>query len=152
MVLAVIEQARLFGVAVSLVDHAPLGFVETQFRLRAHDIRPGAAMGETRVHRVHAVLDALKPIAVLNALHRNINLALTNKKIIARHQRCRLRSEVGEDQTAQLLDRIRRQADRLLLQFTVGRLAGNLPALAVAIIEPSVIAAPHTVLLDIAET
>ena len=66
--LAVVEYARLFGLAIGLVHHAPLGFVKAQLRLGAHDIRPRAAMGETRMHRVHAVLDALQPIAILQSL------------------------------------------------------------------------------------
>ena len=98
--LAVVEHARLFGLAIGFVDHAPLGFVEAQFRLRAHDVRPGAAMGEARVHRVHAVLDALQPVAVLNALNRDVNFAVADEKIIARHQ------------TAQAAVRNRRRSNR----------------------------------------
>ena len=83
--LAVVEHARLFGVAIGLVHHAPLGLVKAQLRLGAHDIRPCAAMGETRMHRVHAILDALQPIAILQALDRNIDIAVAcYEKIIAR--------------------------------------------------------------------
>ena len=65
MMLPVVEHARFFGLAVSFVNHAPLGFMKSQFRFGAHDIRPGAAMGKTWMHRVHAILDALQPITIL---------------------------------------------------------------------------------------
>ena len=64
-------------------------------------------MSETRMDRVHAVFDALQPVAVLKALNGDVNVALADEKIIARHQRHRLRSEIGEDQSAEFFNRIR---------------------------------------------
>ena len=86
------------------------------------------------------------------ALNRDINFAVADEKIIARHQRRRLRSEVRENQSAQFFDGIGGQADRFFFQLAVRRLAGNLPAAAVAVVQPAVIAAAHAVFLDIAET
>ena len=97
MVLAIIQHAWLFGLAISFVNDAPFGLVKAQLRLGAHDVRPCAAMGETRMHRVDAVLDALQPVAVLKALNGDVNVALADEKIITRHQRHRLRAEIGED-------------------------------------------------------
>src|SRR5262245_58084469 len=152
MMLAIIEHAWFFGLAIRLVHHAPFGFVKAELRLGAHDIGPRAAMGETRMHRIHAVLDALQPVAVLKSLDRDVDLAFANQEIVARHKRHRLWTEVSEDQTAQFFDRIRRQANVLFFERAVGRLARNLHQLAARVIKPTMIAAAQTVALDVAET
>src|SRR5688572_8048981 len=152
MMLAIVEHAGLFGFPISLVHHTPFGFMETELRLGAHDVRPCPAMREARMHRIHAVLDALEPITILEALDRDINFALADEKIVARHQRRRLRSEISEDQSAQFFYLIGRQANIFFLERTVGGLAGDLHNFAARVVEPTMITAAHAVAFDIAET
>ncbi len=45
------------------------------------------------MHWVHTIFDALQPIAILESLNRDVNIALAHEKIIAREQRRRLRAK-----------------------------------------------------------
>jgi len=150
--LAIIEHAGLFGFAIGLIHHAPFAFVKAKLGLGAHDIRPGAAVGKTRMHRIHAVLDALQPVAVLKTLDCDVHVPFADEKIVARHERYRRRTEVSEDQPAQLFDRIGRQANIFFSKRTARRFARNLHQLAVGVIEPAVVATANAIALDVTET
>src|SRR5262245_28015188 len=109
-------------------------------------------MGEAWMNRVHAIFNALKPVTVLKTLNGYINIAITDKKIISRQERCRLGTKIGEDQATQLFHGIGRQANRFLFEFAVSGLAGSLQQSSLGVIEPAVIATAHTVSLDVTET
>src|SRR4029434_6599445 len=152
MMLAIIEHAGLFGFPIRFVDEPPLGFVEPQVRLRAHDVRPRAAMSETWMNRVHAIFNALKPVTVLEPLDGDVDIAFAHEKIISRQEGHRLGTKIGEDQSAQLLYGIGGQTNRFLFELAVWRLSGCLQKSTVGVIEPTVISTSHPISLDVAKT
>src|SRR5579871_2717018 len=100
-------------------------------------------MGEGRVRAVAGVLQALEPIARQDC-ERDLTLQIRpNHALPAWDQRPRLRSEIGPDQAAQLLDRVGPNADSLLERAPRldERLVRLLDALAGRVIEPAVIGA-----------
>src|SRR5262247_369336 len=145
--LAIVQHARFFGFTIRFVDESPFGFMETQIRLGAHNVRPGAAMGEAWMNRVHTIFNALEPVAILKTLDGYIDIAITDKKIISRQQGRRLGTEIGEDQPTQLFHGIRRQANRFFFEFAVSGLAWSLQQSSLGVIEPAVIATAHAVSL-----
>src|SRR5262245_16999980 len=152
MMLALVEHPGLFVFPVRFIDEPPLGFVEPQLRLRAHDVRPRAAMSETWMNRVHAIFDALKPVAVLEPLDGDVDIAFAHEKIISRQERSRLGTKIGEDQSAQLLYGMGGQANRFLFELAVWRFSGCLQKSTVGVIEPAVISTSHPISLDVAKT
>src|SRR4029450_4060800 len=114
MMLAIVQHPGLFGFPIRFVDEPPLGFMEPQVRLRAHDVRPRAAMSETWMNRVHAIFNALKPVSVLEPLDGDVDIAFAHEKIISRQERRRLGPKIGEDQSAQLLYGVGGETHRVL--------------------------------------
>src|SRR5262245_57400376 len=152
VMLAIVQHAGFFGFTICFVDESPFGFMKTQIGLSAHNVWPGAAMGEAWMNRVHTIFNALEPVTVLKTLNGYINIAIADKEIISRQERRRLGTKIGEDQATQLFHGIRRQANRFFLEFTVGRLTGSLQQFSLRIVEPAVIATAHTIPFDVAET
>src|SRR5262245_37078430 len=109
-------------------------------------------MGEAWMNRVHAIFNALEPVAILKTLNGYIDITITDKKIISRQERCRLGTKIREDQATQLFRGIGRQANRFFFELAVGRLAGSLQQFSLRVIKPAVIATAHTVSLDVTET
>src|SRR5262249_29053965 len=135
------------------VDHADgrLGEVELRHlaellgELRAGDDR----VEERRVNRVHRVLEDLEPVAGIevrpaghDAIARSIEAVVDGKwRLLVRW------TQVGEDDAARLVRRIRAVTEALL-QRAVRRLAGGLEQRAVDVEEPAVVAAPDAALGD----
>src|SRR5262245_25253582 len=150
--LAIVQHARFFGFTIRFVNESPFGFMETQIRLGAHDVRPGAAMSEAWMNRVHTIFNALQPVAILKTLNGCIDITFTNEKVISRQEGRRLGTEIGEDQTTQLFHGIGRQANRFLFELAVSGLAGSLQQPSLGVIEPTVITTTHTIPLHVTET
>src|SRR4029077_4499738 len=107
-------------------NQTPFGLVKSQIRLGAHDIRPSPAVSRARMNGVHAVLDAVQPVAVLGSLDGDVNIAFADEKVVARDERRRLRAKISKNQSAELFHWIGRQADGVFVKLTIPRLSGNL--------------------------
>ena len=151
VVLAVVELSGFVRLPVSLVHQPPLRFLEPQIGLAAPDVRPGPAVGEARMHRVEAVLHALQPVAVLQALHRHVELPVADEKVVPGQKRCGLGPEIREHEPPQLLHRIGKLADTVL-EFAFRRLAGGLENAAFGVVQPTVIPAAQAARLHVPQT
>ena len=109
-------------------------------------------MRPLEMYGIDRVLLALEPVARDLGQHDLAKPVLPGKEFPIRYQRPRLRPEIGPEQSAPLLDRIRLDAD-LVLQAQFGMrdiLIGLRQTDTVAVIEPAVIVAAQAALLDIA--
>ena len=107
-------------------------------------------MGEGDVERIAAILGQLEPVRIREADDARASQARLGEEVETRQQRRGRRSHIGEDEPAQLLDRIGALA-HMLFQIAAGQDAGRVEYLSLSVVEPAVIAAPQTLEADRAE-
>ena len=129
-----LDVVRRIGAGLALQPHAPV-------RMRPFEM-----------HRVDRVLLALEPVARDLGDDDLAEAVLPGEELPIRHQRRRLRPEIGPEQPAPFRDRIGLDAD-LVLEPRLGMrhvLVGLREAASRLVIEPAVIVAAQPALLDIA--
>src|SRR6266850_4086204 len=107
-------------------------------------------MERDQMSLVDGILGALEPVTIFRAGADHALAILFEKQIIGRQERRGIWTDVGENETSDLLSFIRRVLDTIF-ESTVRGFGGLLEATAVHVIKPAVITAADALILHSAE-